>query len=73
MNKCPKCGYEATTADEYSQSSSFKSFMKKKLHESAKRMKEEMGYGIPVKKKDAIKFNKPKVFKGELDHVERKG
>ena len=72
MKKCPNCGKEITVDDEYNDSYSFQSFMDKKLRESAKRMKKEMGYGIPDKKKDVIKFNKPKVFKGELDHVERK-
>ena len=26
---------------------------------------------VPDKKKDVIKFDKPKIFKGELDHVKR--
>lgn len=77
MKKCPNCGWhpeddlETTTLDEYSQASSFKDFMNKKLKESAKRMRKETDYGIPDKKKDMIKFNEPKIFKGELDHVER--
>ena len=73
MKKCPNCGWspeddiEPTTADEFNPS-----FMDRIIKKSAERMKREMGYGIPDKKKDVIKFNKPKVFKGELDHVERK-
>ena len=63
MKKCPKCGY--------GKKEPFDEMMDRVLKESGERLEKETGYGIPDKKKDTIKFNNPKTFKGELDHVER--
>ena len=62
MNNCPNCGWspkddtEPTTADEYN-NLPFDKFMDKALKRSSKRMKEEMGYGIPDKETEIIKHD----------------
>ena len=63
MKKCPKCGYYKKEP--------FNKMMDRVLRNSAEKLRKEMGYGVPDKKKDVIKFDKPKIFKGELDHVKR--
>jgi len=50
----------------------FDEMMDRVLRESGERLRKEMNFGIPDKKKDKVKFDKPKIFKGELDHVKRK-
>ena len=64
MNKCPECGHSPNKE-------TFHEMMDRVLRESGEKLEKETGYGIPDKKKDTIKFNKPKTFKGELDHVKR--
>ena len=64
MNKCPKCGFKK-------EEESFDDMMDRVLRESGERLKKEMKYGVPDKKKDIIKFDKPKYYKGELAHVKR--
>ena len=65
MKKCPKCGYSKY------ENEPFDKMMDRVLKESGKKLKKEMGYGIPDKKKSSVKYDRPKIFKGELDHVER--
>ena len=62
-----KCNCKCTCIKE----ESFDEMMNRVLRESGERLKKEMGFGIPDKPKDKIKYKKPKVFKGELDHVKR--
>ena len=63
MKKCPKCGYHKEEP--------FNDMMDRVLRESGEKMKKEMGFGIPDNEEDKIIYKKPKIFKGELDHVER--
>ena len=63
MNKCPKCNNALKET--------FNEMMDRVLRECNERMRKELGFGVPDKEEDKIKFDKPKIFKGELDHVER--
>ena len=49
----------------------FNEMMDRVIRESGERLKKEMGFGIPDKTNSRIKNKEPKIFKGELDHVER--
>ena len=59
MKKCPNCGWspeddiEPTTADEFNPS-----FMDRIIKKSAERMKKELGYGIPEKRRKHGKVKK---------------
>jgi|10_taG_2_1085330.scaffolds.fasta_scaffold04696_9 hypothetical protein len=64
MNKC-KCKCTCIKDEPFNE------MMNRVLRESGERLKKEMGFGIPDKARDKIKFDKPKIFKGELDHVKR--
>ena len=45
MKKCPNCGYEEETFE----AMSFETFMDLTIKRTAKKQKEELGYGIPEK------------------------
>ena len=62
MNICPRCGYkpeddfEPTTADEFNKKANFTNFMDDVIKRSSERMKKELGYGIPEKKKQRRQY-----------------
>ena len=63
MNKCSKCGSLLESPETFD--------MDKILRRSAEKLERETGFGIPDNPEEVIRFDKPKIFKGELDHVER--